>query len=287
MRALLAFLFFLLFFLTARWFFVCEVLGECTSEVPIIRSATLVVRDTNGQILRGFQEFGFNKDSAAPILSRNNRLFLDSLTEYLLQDPKTTLLITSFYEESEMGLSEGRFENLGLARADRIRQQFVQRGLPEEKIYLDYFLSDSTSKYRPVHFQVGHPPNWGKPIHPERYTLVDMTYSGVNFPINGESYLPSLAFESYTRQLKAYIAGHSIEKIRITGHSIAGETDQDCARLGLALAESARNQLAELAVTLPVEVESMGNNRLLVPLDSPQSAEKNDRVTFELTPQTR
>jgi len=289
MKAFGAFLLFLVYLFVARYLFLCPVLGNCNPEDRIVRPPTLEVRSEEGKrILTGFQEFGFPPNSARPLLSSNNRIFLDSLTEYLLRYPESELRIRASQMDREKGLWSGRFENLGLARANRIRQLLVEKGIPEDEIYLDFFLTDSLGREKAVGFQVFRSGMPKGPVWPEKFLVREMCYSAVQFPIERTSSVPVHSpLRTYANQVQAYLEEHPIAGMEVIGHYTSAIDRRECNRLSLALAERAHVQLEEMGVHLRVEVKGRGNRFPQVSEKDPLATQKNDRVVFRLIPQIR
>jgi len=290
MRAPLVILAFVVYLFTARWYFVCQLLNICdASEVPELSEEmrTLSVTDTGQVVLSGFQQFAFERDEAWPLLPatkrpHNNLAFLDTLTEYLLRDYYMELLIIGRLAEDEIGLSSSYFENLGLARADAIRRLLVRQGLPEDKIRLDYEVTDTAGMREPLSFAIYRTLQWPNGITPALYSFKQMSFSTLNFPVGDQPYAPGLAFEEYARLLKSYMEENAINRIRIVGHVARGESDQEDDRRAMAVAESARGQLMRLGVNVPMTTEAHGSLHPIAPPDTEEGRKKNERVTFFL-----
>ncbi len=288
MRAFGAFLFFLIYLFVARYLFLCPILGNCNPEDRIVRPATLQVRSEDGRrILTGFQEFGFPPDSPRPLLSTNNRVFLDSLTEYLLLYPESELRIRASYRDREKSLWSDRFENLGLARGDRIRQLLVEKGIPEDDIYLDFFVTDSLNLGQPVRFELFRSGIDKGPAWPEKYLVQEMCYSAILFPAERTSAPVHSPLRIYADQVQAYLKEYPIAGMEVIGHYTSAYDRRECNRLSLALAERAHSQLEEMGVHLRVEVKGRGNRFPQVSEKDPLATQKNDRVVFRLIPQIR
>jgi len=291
MRAPLVILAFVVYLFTARWYFVCQLLHICASpENRELSGAlrTLSVTDTGSVVLSGFEQFAFERDEAWPLLPQahrpyNNLAFLDTLTEYLLQDYYMELLITGRLYQDEIGLSEGYFENLGLARADAVRRLLIRQGLPEDKIRLDYEVTDTAGMKEPLSFAIYRSLQWPDGVTPALYSFRQMSFSALNFPVGDQPYAPGLAFENYAELLKNYLKENPVQRIRIIGHVARGESDEEDDQRARAIAESARDQLIRLGIdAIPLVVESYGSLNPIAPGDTEVGRRKNERVTFLL-----
>ena len=136
MRLFLGFLVFLVWASIARLYYVCEIKNHCKppEEVPVedIRPNTLsLILDDSITLLKDYEEFAFGKDSIQPNLSENNKLYLDSVANFMKNDTMINLTIKGLYRESERGNSSGIYEDLGTARARPTRGRQYPHHQPE------------------------------------------------------------------------------------------------------------------------------------------------------------
>lgn len=284
MRALLVFLLFIIYALFARWYYVCEVKNLC-DPIPE-RASTLVVSDEDGNvILEGYEEFAFDTTMVAPNLSDDNRLFLDQLAAYLKRNPDLYLNITGLYRPSEKGETSGMFENLGVARADRIRSLLLRRGIDEDRISLDYAQSNDENLDRPVRFQVYRPE---RPSEFDRtaFTFTNMTFSDANFEYNSAEFNPGEQLQTYADSVETYLELNPASSLTIVGHtdSIGSDTYNDT--LGMQRARNAADYFRGLGIENEITTETMGKRRPVAPnstptgKDNPEGRQKNRRVNF-------
>ena len=140
--AFLVFLTFCGFFLAGRWYFVCVVRNNCTTkyvsltEVPEPES-TLALTNDGKTLLSGYDQFPFEEGSAQVTLNENNETFLDSVAAFMDEYTGSHLNIKASFPAGEEG-ANGIFENVGLARADKIRSLLAERGVERDRMTLDY-----------------------------------------------------------------------------------------------------------------------------------------------------
>lgn len=285
MRAFLIFLLFILYTIGARWYYVCQVRGLCEDEVG--RPTTLALIDEEGRtILKGYEEFYFEPSNISPIMSDDNAAFLDAVAEYLADSEDQNLTITGFYRPSEQEVTSGYFENIGIARADRIRSLLVRRGIDEDRITLDYSEADRETLNEPVDFgsfNAAQPSEFEKTA----FTFTNMTYSDANFEYNSADFQPGGEFKEYADSVSTYLKLNPDKSLTIVGHTDSIGSDAYNNPLGLERAENARQYFIEvLEVENPITVQTMGKKRPVAPnstpsgKDNPEGRQKNRRVNF-------
>jgi hypothetical protein len=182
MRLLLLLLAFILLAVFGRWYYVCQIRGECGEKPSAndLRLATLGLRADGKAVLDGFDHFYFPPNSPNPQLNDNNRLFLDRAAAFLDENPRLHLCIIGNFGLDEQGSDAGFFENLGLQRASRIRQELLNRGITLDRLSLDYNPGASGVRQQPLEFNTYDIANT---IDFARlaYTFSDMTFSDENF----------------------------------------------------------------------------------------------------------
>ena len=134
-------------------------------------------------------------------------------------------------------------ENLGLARAEAIRNLLIARGVDEKRISLDHQIVRGERLIEPIKFSLF--PTAVNEENPEEYARVqftfhDMTYSDANFEVDSDLFKPGPAFKLYADSVITYLQGHNDLRLTVTGHTDntgnIGYNDQ----LGLRRAKSAR-----------------------------------------------
>ncbi|MEM9847408.1 MAG: OmpA family protein [Bacteroidota bacterium] len=284
MRVLLVFLLFIAYALFARWYYVCQIKGLCKAEVE--RPMTLQLTDDKGAvILEGYEQFAFDTTKVVPNLSENNRLFLDQVAAYVKDHPDKNLTITGFYRPSEEGRSSGMFENLGVARADRIRSLLARRGIDEDKITLDYAKSADETLDSPLLFEL-FIPELPSEFDKTAFTFTNMTFSDDNFEYNSAAFNPGTQLQAYADSVRTFLELNPDRSLTIVGHTDSIGSDAYNDKLGLERAQNAKIYFKDLGVEAEIETETMGKRRPVAPnsatdgSDNPEGRQKNRRVNF-------
>lgn len=279
-------LLFLVFVVFARWWYVCEFRGLCDGEeiVPT-RAMTLQLMDDGKPIFpESFEQFEFDTTRIGPNMTDSNEAFLDKVAEYLKANPDKNLSITGYYRPSEAVISSGFFENLGVARADRIRSFLVRRGIDEERITLDYKESETEDLSEPLAFSTYLP----RPDEFEKtaFTFTNMTYSDANFEYNSAKFQPGEQLKLYADSVKTFLELNPGKLLRIVGHTDSIGSDAYNDTLGMQRAREAKTYFENLGVVTEIEVGTEGKRRPIEPNstaageDNPEGRQKNRRVNF-------
>lgn len=283
MRAFLVFLLFIAFALFARWYYVCQIKGMCEEQT---RPLTMQLLDENGQaVISGYEQFFFDTMLVSPDMTDNNQLFLDSVAAYLENRADRNLTITGLYRPSESKKSSGIFENLGVARADRIRSMLVRRGIEEERITLDYEQSSDENLTIPLFFDLFIPET---PSEFDRtaFTFENMTFSDANFEYKSADFNPGEQLKSYADSVKTFLELYPDRSLTIIGHTDSIGSDAYNDTLGMRRAENALIYFRNLGVTAEIDTETEGKRRPVAPnskpngADNPEGRQKNRRVNF-------
>ncbi|MEO1624869.1 MAG: hypothetical protein AAFV25_06910, partial [Bacteroidota bacterium] len=105
-------------------------------------------------LLRGYEQFYFAPASAKAVLTDNNRDFLRRVAEQLLSDSLYQLSITAYFQEEERQIRQGFFDNLGMARADALRQLLGEQGVTENSLRLYGEESKAEELQQPALFEL-------------------------------------------------------------------------------------------------------------------------------------
>jgi outer membrane protein OmpA-like peptidoglycan-associated protein len=282
MRLLLVFLAFVLFTLGVRWFYVCQIRGECGPKLEngTLRLNTLELRADGKTILSGYDHFFFPTNSATPELNDNNRKFLDKTAIVLFDNPRQKLCITGNYGLDEKGADAGFYENLGLQRANAIRQELVRRGVEEKRLYLDYNPGAAAVRQQPIEF---NPFDVANTIDYARlaYTFEDMTFSDLNFLPDSAAFKPGLYLVRYADALRQYMAQNPQTKLMIVGHTDNAGEPKGNFELGLKRAQSVMRYLRELGLAPNRMIAvSEGEKHPIAPNETEVGRRRNRRVNF-------
>lgn len=285
MRSFIVFLLFILFALAARWYYVCEIKHLCAPVEEVlsddVRAKNLTLKDGDEVILEGYEQFRFDKGSIAPVITQNNQAFLDKIAAYLKAHPDKNMTITGYYRPSEKEMSSGMFENLGVARANKIRSELLSRGIDEKRISLDFAGVDNEDLEQPVSFSL-YTAKSKVPDEFEKvaFTFENMTFSDANFEYNSDEFRPGEQFLLYADSVKKYFELYPDKELTIIGHtdSIGSQSyNQD---LGLRRAKSAKEYFEEMGIIVDMTIGSEGKLKPMAPNRTEEGRQKNRRVNF-------
>ena len=283
MRLFIGFLIFAAWISFARYYFVCELRGNCGETKEIVddkvREKTLSLAYGDETILEGYDQFYFPEGSSKPTLNDNNYGFLDSLAGYLFDNEDKNLEIIGSYLESEKDVSNGIYENTGFARANSIRESLVEVGVEPDRISIDAQLEEGTVMKEPIAFELLD--NEENEYTPLQYTFEDMTISDVNFESDSDVFTPLESFLNYADTMAIFFEQNPDKVLTIEGHCDNRGTDDYNNDLGKRRAESAKKfLLEEKGIEVEITTTTKGEK---VPTASNKTKEgqaKNRRVRF-------
>ena len=230
----------------SRYYFVCAIRGNCAEAVvEPVRPTDLSINET----IRGYEQFEFASNASEPTLSTNNQNLLDEVADYLKQHPDEAVELTVRYRPSESRVPAGIFENLGIARAARLEDLLMRRGVAAERIIPRVELASGSALRTPVAFRLVGADAPGTPQ--ATYAFTDMTSEAVNFVADGSSFTPTMATIIYLDSVRYFLADRPDFGVRITGYGPA-----DAQPLAAERAEEARRYLQNVGVTNPIATET-------------------------------
>lgn len=280
MRALLVFMVFLVFMVVGRWFFICQVRGICVPEAPEdVRLNTLLFRDGDTIVLRGFDHFAFDSASVIPRMNDNNHAFIDSVALYLQHKENKSVTITGRYAPFEKDMEFGFYENIGVARADAVRDEMKTRGIPEDRITLDYQLDQTGSLRRPLAFDAFLTDS--TEFKKQAFTFTNMSFTDANFEFGSAEFLPGVSCIAYMDSVHTFMELNPESSLTIVGHTDSIATEAFNLRLGLNRAKSTKAYMQNLGVPEErMSVDSEGELQPVAPNRTDEGRQKNRRVDF-------
>lgn len=276
----------LLFILPARYLYVCKIMNNCpsTEVVNTVRPFTLKLTDGDSVLLKGYEHLAFDVGSITPNLTENNKGFLDKLAEYLKSNPSKNLTITGLSRKSEEGISFGMYENLGLARANSIRDFLVQRGIDIDRISLDHSTIAGENLKEPVKFELFElrPAEYSEDgdLVKAQFRFDNMTFSDANFKFDSDVFQPGTAFNIWADSVVTYFELNPTQTLDIIGHTDNIGTMQYNQDLGLRRAQSAKAFFEREGVTVKIKTATRGEKSPIAPNTTPLGQQKNRRVNF-------
>jgi outer membrane protein OmpA-like peptidoglycan-associated protein len=283
--AFLLLLAFLLFTAGTRYYYVCGIKGLCDeapAEAADPRLQTLQLRQGETVILDGYDQFAFDTMAVLPRLNANNAAFLDTVAQILAADTSLYLTITGRYRPAEAGQTYGFFENLGLARADVIRQELGRRGIAEDRIPLDHVRSTDPTLAEPLTFELYVPGDLVEDYAKRAFTFTNMSFSDINFEFDSDVFVPGEPFRFYADSVQTYFEIHPDREMIITGHTDNIGSSQYNLDLGQRRADNVRQYFLDLGLTNEITTRSEGENRPVASNRTDEGRLKNRRVEITL-----
>ncbi len=281
------FLIFLAFAIPARWYFVCELRHHCGDEPAVVaRPMTLSLKDGDKTVLQGYEQFSFPLNSFEPEMTANNQEFLAEAAQYLKLNPDKNITLTGRYLESEAKAKSGIFENIGIARADAIKQLLSKMGVDEKRFSIDYQMVQGETLGEPVSFELylPKPDEYDKPV----YSFKDNTFTDANFEFGSAVFRPGEQCILYADSVKTFLDQNPSMMLTIIGHTDSIGTEKANFDLGLRRAKNAVQYFRELGVKADIVPESKGETQPVAPnskpdgSDNPEGRQKNRRVNFKI-----
>ena len=277
----------LLFILPGRYVYVCKIMGNCGTALVrgvVDRPMNLQLRNGERVLLDGYEHFSFAPGTLQPNLTTNNQEFLDKLAAHLKAHPEQHLTITGYFRPSERGTSAGMFENLGVARADALRNLLVQRGIDVGRISLDHALSADEDLRQPATFNlfVPRPDDYADEdnLAKTQFRFDNMTFSDANFEFDSDAFKPGPAFLTWADSVITFFEGNQEKSLTIVGHTDNLGTITYNQDLGLRRAQSARQFFVDQGVETAIETETRGEKQPVATNQTDEGRQKNRRVNF-------
>lgn len=273
----------------ARYSYICVILQSCDEEVSYkrdrtnkTRPKTLTVRYNDTVILKDYEEFSFSVGEIQPNAQPDNDRLLNDLATYLINNPQRQVKIYGHYRPSEKELKSGIFENIGLARANAIRQQLINRGIEENRMALDYEQASSEALGRPISFELSGDTEKAETYKRVLFTFKNMTFSNANFAIDSEVFRPSAQFLIYADSLQTFLSENPGQSVRIIGHTDDDGNPLYNEDLGRKRANSAKIFLKKLGIKNKILISSKGESQPVAANTTEANKQKNRRVNFLL-----
>lgn len=286
MRTLFFFLMLCGLLIGSRYWYVCKIKLRCNEvQTEDSRPKTLSLTDGDRVILDNFDQFAFEPNEVNPKLNANNSQFLDQIATYLQSNPEKELKISGHYRNNEEGIQTGIYDNLGIARAAKVREALVARGISEDRISLDYNQLPGDDLIEPVTFHILQSPDEysnEQKLSTMQFSFFDMTYTDANFDFDSDAFMPGDAFKLYADSVKTYLELNPTRSLTIIGHTDHHGTDQYNEDLGLRRAKSAREYFRSLGLQAPINVGSKGEKEPVAKNDTRENRQKNRRVNLKI-----
>lgn len=294
----------------ATWWHVCTIKQLCAdadAETAVsaggVQKPALLIADGSRFRLELPGNFSFAKSGANADMNAL-RTSLDSLTAYLKGNdpslqPGRTMQITGQYAPAETNPTS--LANLGLARAEGVKQYFVQRGIPAASLTTNGDLSDlaftpnGDSLYGGIGFSFGgaSAPALASPVTvsvadpaTEEDLAAAETYNSVfepidlYFPLAEANYIKTPETVKFFSEATIYLAAHTDKKLRLTGHTDDSGPDAINLQLSRDRANQVKVRLRRSGFRqVQIEVVAKGETDPKAPNNTREGREANRRVT--------
>ncbi|WP_353718986.1 OmpA family protein [Dyadobacter sp. 676] len=214
----------------ATWWHVCKIKQLCDAslvpaDAPSVEAVEIVplrITDGAGLSLVSPGNFGFAKSGAAANLTAVKKE-LDSLAAYLRANPKKKLTITGYYHSSEV--NDSKWSDLGIARAEGIRQYYVDMGLPAASLVTASELQE-TIRFSPDSLNGGIGFAFGTQEPTTEDALAGaQKYQGLFKPLDlyfntgSTDYIHTADNQKFVEEAQKYLAANKDKKLLLTGHT--------------------------------------------------------------------
>ena len=276
----------LLFIVPARYIYVCKIMNNCASTKTVDSTIpfSLALMDGDSTLLKGYQQLAFDKGSISPNLTLNNQDFLAKIADFMKANPEKNLTITGQYRASEAGVTSGMFENLGLARANTLRDLLVERGIDINRISLDHASIEGEDLTNPAQFDLFEP----KPdefaeegdLVKAQFRFDNMTFSDANFEFNSDVFKPGAAFNVWADSVITFFDINPDKTLDIIGHTDNVGTITYNQDLGLRRANSAKAFFENKGIESTIRTATRGEKAPIASNLNNAGRQKNRRVNF-------
>ena len=229
--------------------------------------------------------FQINTDNFNTPVSTNVDTGIESVQTYLAEHPNKLITITGLYKSDETNTTA--FPNLGLARANRVKNYLVSKGISSKQtatagLLNDGMVADGETFLGPVNFKIDEllvDTDALKVLHDEIVANPLILYFKT-----GEA---EIQLSASQRQKVANIANY-LDKVddarcRIIGHSDNTGNAENNKTLALDRAMFAKNYLVNNGITEnKIEVSSKGQEQPIASNDTEEGRAKNRRVEVTL-----
>jgi OmpA-OmpF porin, OOP family len=276
----------LLWFIAGTWWYgSCSKCSTCAdAALPTPAAAQtfpgFAVADS-GWNLSTADNLRFGRSGSTPVLATDISRTLDSLSVYAKVHPNKTITVTGHYNASEKNGTT--FENLGLARADEMKQWLVSKGVSESNITTQSRLDDGLV-FNAADTLIGgismviNSAAAPAPLKEDLFAPRTVYFNTGKNTLNVDAEL-----KNYLQQANTYLQSHADKKLLVTGYTDnAGDPDKNI-QLSAGRAAFVKGELVKQGLTNE-RMESSGKG-MADPAADNATAEgraKNRRVTIQL-----
>lgn len=275
------FAFLSVFSLSARYYAVRNIWQNPTADTDAptpngvgstaLRANTLTLYHNDSLLLGGYEEFALDVKEALD-LTNNNKVFLEQLLHFLIQNPSKNVCITGSFQRSET--PDEHYESRGIARAILLQNYLVHAGLAAEHIGLNDAITDTK-------------PSFGFEIVSKNEPLLhfdtkEMTFFDDNFLERAATFRPKISFTDYMLFAKPYFSKHPNSHLYMTLY-MDGNNTADAEEFAISRAESVKNHIVALGlIEYKIKINIKINDVLVVKDNSYNATLKNHRFVLKI-----
>jgi OOP family OmpA-OmpF porin len=273
----------------ATYWHVCKIKQLCegptaSATVPAYAIPPLIIVDGEKLNLTSAANFGFKKSTADPNYV-NVKKELDSLAAYLKGNPDRKVMITGLYSSVEQNPTS--FADLGLARADAIKQYLVQAGVPSgqlstagKRVDLAFSLDDSTHGMEFGFDSLMIPKTEEALAAAEKYEDVFKPMD-LYFKTGSADYIKTADNSKFLEEAKKYLAANKDKKLSLTGHTDnVGADDKNMTLSGNRVAGVKAAFIKYGISDSQLVTEAKGETQPKASNDTPEGRKANRRVSI-------
>ncbi|GAB3888397.1 OmpA family protein [Spirosoma agri] len=226
---------------------------------------------------------------------------LEPLVSYLKANPGRTLSIIGYYSSTETNSST--FTNLGLARAEGMKQYLIQQGIPATSLTiegiersipitakgdsleggLDFAFTGkrvvTPTDTQPAVLTLTAPKTETELAESEKYTSVFEPID-LYFSLGGSNYIKTDATRKFFSEATTYLRAHKDKKLRLTGHTDNSGPDATNMRLSRDRASDVKAKLRQSGISSDqILVEAKGETNPKADNSTLSGRKANRRVT--------
>lgn len=213
----------------STWWHVCKIKQLC--DAPLVADAPsaeaievvpLSIVDGTSLSLTSSGNFGFAKSGTSANLTAV-KSELDSLAAYLRANPRKKLIITGYYRSTEV--NDSKWPDLGIARAEGIKQYYLDLGLPAAGIQTKSEIQEAI-RFSPDSLSGGIGFAFETPAATKEDVLAEaQKYQGLFKPLDlyfntgSTDYIQTADNRKFVEEAIKYLAANKDKKLLLTGHT--------------------------------------------------------------------
>lgn len=236
-----------LWFCFAIYWYVCKMKNNCCFFCETALTA-LTIADYDTTFLTTDNHIQYEHSNNLPVIQKDVKKALILAAYYLRTHPYRTLTITGYYDKSESNPTD--FDNLGLARADTIRQLLLDVEVPTDQLVITSIEKDDAKFYR-NYIVKGNDFAFQKKVvvskKIEQQLLNDTMRIHFNSGVQGD-FLFNSKTHAYIDNVAIYLAQEPTATIVIIGHTDKVGSPAKNLQLGKQRAESIKKYLTRLSI---------------------------------------